>query len=232
MRRACSWWTSRGRRRANQWVARRPHSSPDLPTKARSAPTHIPCIHSPKRRLDSCPECSTSALQTSAQNRNRKVKIRDGSIPSGFALRNLIPNPSKRCFVPHSTLKHVGQVSHENSVFALRAVGQNCASRRSQFPPRAMCKWRRFPLQQTPSAMTSKLDKLRAQHRALGAAIKTAEKAERAAFLTAQHRAISRAVDRAISGGASSSEIAAVLGALRAPKLAQPMPETSVVNHG
>lgn len=79
--------------------------------------------------------------------------------------------------------------------------------------------------------MTSKLDKLRAQRKALDTAIKIAEAAERAASRAARYRAISRAVDAAISSGATSSEIEAALASLRTPKPAQPAPETSEVNH-
>ncbi len=80
--------------------------------------------------------------------------------------------------------------------------------------------------------MTSKLDKLRAQRQALDAAIKIAEAAERAASRAARQRAIFRVVDQAIANGASTAEIEAAIASLTTLKLAQPMPETGVVNHG
>ncbi len=71
--------------------------------------------------------------------------------------------------------------------------------------------------------MTSKLDKLQAQRRALDAAIKAAKGAMQKQALAERRKAMARAIDNAIRGGASVAEIEAALAALRGQK---PGPQT------
>ena len=69
--------------------------------------------------------------------------------------------------------------------------------------------------------MTSKLEKLQAQRKALDEAIKAAKGAMRKRALAEHRKALARAIDNAIRGGASLAEIEATLAALRAPQAAQ-----------